>query len=52
VLLPLVPKEAQANAMPDLPRENPKVLATVNASEVTTPTKPTTTTTTTTKAPA
>jgi hypothetical protein len=31
VLLPLVPKEAQANSLPDLPRENPKTLSTVNA---------------------
>jgi hypothetical protein len=32
MLLPLVPKEAQANNMPDLPRENAKTLSTINAS--------------------
>lgn len=31
VLLPMIPREAQANAMPDLPRESQKTLATVNA---------------------
>lgn len=53
VLLPLVPKEAQANSMKDLPRENPKTLATINASEAmatATTTKPAATTTT--KTPA
>ena len=47
VLLPLVPKDAQANSMKDLPRENPKTLATINASEAmaTATTKPATTTT-------
>ncbi len=52
VLLPMVPKDAQANSMPDLPRESPKTLATINASEAMATATTTTTKPAPTKAPA